>query len=110
LSHEDLKNCDKSILSDEAEISLLRELSFWPERVKSAALAIEPHRIATNLFGIAHSFHALWNKGKANAELRFITPDDKEGTLSRMSLLESTRTVLEDGLGIIGITPMREMR
>jgi arginyl-tRNA synthetase len=110
LRTEDLKSCGKSTLSDEAELSLLKELSFWPDRVKSAALAIEPHRITTNLFGIAQSFHALWNKGKANAELRFVSPDDKNETLSRLSLLESTRIVLEDGLGIMGVTPMREMR
>jgi arginyl-tRNA synthetase len=106
----DLMGCDKSVLSDDSEISLLKELSFWPERVTSAAIAIEPHRIVTHLGCVAYRFHALWNKGKSNAELRFISPSNKEETLSRLSLLESTRIVLEDGLNIIGVTPMSEMR
>lgn len=102
--------CQKSLLTDDAEISLMRCLSFWPEYVFSAANAIEPHRIPTYLQDIAYNFHALWNKGKANAQLRFIDQNNKDLTLARLSLLEATRIVLEDGLKIVGITPISEMK
>jgi arginyl-tRNA synthetase len=109
-SEADLAGCDKGSLTDEAEISLLKELSFWPDRVMAAAMAVEPHRLTTHLNCIAQRFHSLWNKGKSNAELRFVSPQNREETLARLSLLDATRIVLEDGLEIIGITPMSEMR
>ncbi len=105
-----LATCDKSQLTDESEIAIMRDLSFWPEYVASAALAIEPHRIPTHLQEIAQHFHSLWNKGKSNSELRFIDQNNKEATLARLSLLEATRIALEDGLKIIGIEPLAEMK
>jgi arginyl-tRNA synthetase len=109
LNEEELCDSDKSVLSDVAEINLLKMLSFWPERVRNAALAIEPHRIPGCLQEVAYYFHALWNVGKKNAELRFISADDRAGTISRLSLLMATKIVLEDGFKLMGITPMSEM-
>jgi arginyl-tRNA synthetase len=110
ITEEGLRGCDVSILSDESELSLLKVLGFWPERVKAAACTIEPHRIPIHLQEVAHSFHSLWNAGKQNTELRFVSPDDKKATTARLSLLLATKIVLEDGLKIMGITPMAEMR
>ncbi|MDR1233936.1 MAG: arginine--tRNA ligase [Holosporales bacterium] len=110
LNEEEVRNSDKGVLSDVAELNLLKTLSFWPERVRSAALAIEPHRIPGYLQEVAYYFHALWNVGKKNAELRFISPDNRTETISRLSLLMATKIVLEDGLKIMGITPMSEMK
>src|SRR4029077_21277200 len=59
-------------LSDPTELALIRELAGWPRGVESAAEAQEPHRIAFYLQDVAASFHALWNKGKDEAALRFI--------------------------------------
>ncbi|MBQ7524627.1 MAG: arginine--tRNA ligase [Alphaproteobacteria bacterium] len=110
LDEKELATCDKSSLSDSAELSLIKALAFWTERVKAAALAIEPHRIPTCLQNIAALFHSLWNKGKTNTELRFIDKTNKRDTLARLSLLLATKRIIEDGFDIIGITPMSEMR
>ena len=107
---DDLLNSDKSILTDEAEISLMKALAFWPDQVKAAAIAIEPHRIPVYMQNIASLFHSLWNKGKINSELRFIDKENRHETISRLSLLMATKKVLEDGFRIIGVTPMMEMR
>ncbi|MDR0942726.1 MAG: arginine--tRNA ligase [Holosporales bacterium] len=109
LDEKEFLNCDKSTLSDEAEISLIKALAFWPEQVKSAASALEPHRIPNYMQNIAHLFHALWNKGKIDTELRFIDRKSRECTIIRLSLLQAVKTVLEDGFKIMGVTPMSEM-
>jgi arginyl-tRNA synthetase len=109
INNQALIDCDKSCLFDVAEISLMKALAFWPEQVKTTAIAIEPHRIPNYLQNIAYLFHALWNKGKANTVLRFIDKDDKNCTISKLSLLQATRFVIEDGLKIMGIVPMSEM-
>ena len=110
IDKKDLEECDKSVLKDESEVSLMRALCLWPEQVASAALAIEPHRIPIHLQDIAYNFHSLWNKGKVNSELRFIDVNNRDATLARLSLLEATRIILEDGLGIIGVAPLSEMK
>lgn len=109
ISYRDLLQVNKSSLCDEAEINLIKQLSFWPEQVKSAAIAIEPHRIPTYLRGIASALHSLWSKGKSEEQLRFINKNDKEKTLAKLSLLKATQVVLSDGLNLLGITPLLEM-
>ncbi len=109
VSYKDLLQVDKSSMLDDAEINLLKQLSFWPEQVKSTALAVEPHRIPIYLREIAAQFHSLWSKGKAEEQLRFINKNDKEKTLAKLSLLKAIQVVLSDGLKILGITPLLEM-
>ncbi|MDR2666899.1 MAG: arginine--tRNA ligase [Holosporales bacterium] len=110
ITHDDLVNCDKSALVDDSEITLMKALTLWPEQVRAAALAIEPHRISHYLQNIAHLFHVLWNRGKVNTKLRFIDQKSRQNTLARLSLLQATKNVLEDGFDIIDITPMSEMK
>jgi arginyl-tRNA synthetase len=110
IPEDELRRCDKQSLTDASELSLLKALSFWPERVKSAACTIEPHRVPICLQEIANALHSLWNAGKQNAELRFVSADDRPITIARLSLLMATKIVLGDGLKLMGITPMSEMR
>ncbi len=110
INKEELLNCDKTNLKDESEILLIKSLTIWPEVIKGAAIAIEPHRIPVYLQKIASLFHSLWNKGKINTELRFIDPNNKKDTLARISLLQATKKIIEDGFDVIGITPMSEMK
>ena len=109
IEDQELIDCDKSILTDDAEISLIKSLTLWKEQIASAARAIEPHRIPVYMQNIASLFHSLWNKGKSNSKLRFINPDNKEETIARLSLLKATKNVLDDGFAIMGIKPMSEM-
>jgi arginyl-tRNA synthetase len=110
ISVEELKTSSKSCLQDETEIDLMKSLCFWPEQVASAAIALEPHRIPHYLYKVSSLFHSLWNKGKTNTILRFIDEKDRATTIARLALLESTRIVLKDGLKLIGITPLEEMK
>ncbi len=110
IDKNELMDCDKSILSDEAELALMKALAFWKEQIKSAAIAIEPHRVPAYMQNIASLFHALWNKGKLNTNLRFIDTANRKDTVARLSLLMATKNILEDGFDIIGVTPMLEMR
>ena len=110
INESELIECDKSILFDEAELSLIKALAFWKEQIKSTAIAIEPHRVPAYMQNIASLFHALWNKGKINTNLRFIDTSNRKDTVARLSLLMATKIILEDGFDIIGVTPMSEMR
>lgn len=111
ISHSDLLKADKTLLSDEAEIALIKLMGTWPKVVEAAALAQEPHRIAYYLYEVANLFHVLYTKGKAKDEstLRFIIPDQPDVTYARLALVQSLANVISCGLKIMGVEPATEM-
>ncbi len=98
------------VLDNEDELQLLKLLSGWPRHVESAALAREPHRLCYALYEIAQQFHMLWNKGRENALLRFILPQDQKLTRARLAMIQGVAYVIASGLTIFGVTPVEEMR
>ena len=105
-----LADADLASLDDEAEFALVRRLAAWPRVVESAAEAREPHRIAFFLYDLAGDFHMLWNRGRDAATLRFLQPDRPAETCARLALVEATAAVIRSGLGVMGVTPVEEMR
>ncbi len=107
---DSLPEADLSSLTDDAEMSLIRALLAWPRVCESAALMREPHRVPYYLGDVAAAFHALWNKGRDDAALRFIQDLDPVGTRARLALVAATATVIASGLSVLGVTPVEEMR
>ena len=105
-----LARVDMTALNDPAEMELIKLMAGWPRLIESAAEAREPHRVAYYLQDLAECFHALWNKGKDDARLRFIHEDDTARTLARLALVQGVATVIASGLKICGVTPVEELR
>ena len=78
--------------------------------LQSAAAAHEPHRVAFYLYELASEFHALWNRGNDQPELRFVHEDDPEATAAKIALPRAVAVVISAGLGILGVEPVEEMR
>ena len=97
-------------LTAEPELAVIRRLAAFPRLVLGAAQAREPHRVAFYLADLAADFHALWNRGSADATLRFLQADRAADTLARLALVEATATVIRAGLAILGVEPVEEMR
>ena len=97
-------------LGDAAELDLIKAMADWPRLVESAAQAHEPHRVAYYLGDLAARFHALWNKGKDDARLRFLMPEDRGQTLARLALVQGVALVIASGLDVLGVTPLEELR
>lgn len=96
---------DLALLTDPAELSLIRLLAAWPRAVEQAAVASEPHRIIYYLQEVAASFHGLWN-----ADVRFIQPDQPAVTAARLTLARALATVIASGLTVCGVQPVEELR
>ncbi len=109
LSLPALAKADFSLLTDEAEIALIRQLAEFPRQIEIAAAAHEPHRIAYYLNDTAAAFHGLWNKGRDNTELRFLEQEKPELSLARLALVEAAATVIRSGLDVFGVVPAEEM-
>ncbi len=104
-----LAAADLTKLGHLAELEMARKLAEWPRLVEIAARANEPHRVAFYLFELASDFHGLWNKGNDDASLRFLQ-DDTATSQAKIALARATGVVICAGLGILGVTPVEEMR
>src|SRR6185437_10511606 len=98
------------LLTDPAELDLLKRLALYPRIVEAAALAHEPHRIAFYLYDLASEFHALWTLGNTSPHLRFIIQNDRQMTVARLTLVQGIVTVLALGLELLGVDAPAEMR
>jgi arginyl-tRNA synthetase len=110
IQDEEIANCDLAILADEGERALMRAMAEFPRLIEQAAATREPHRIVFYLYELASAFHALWNRGKDLPDLRFINNDDRKGTSARLALVRAVRTVIANGLGLLGVSAPEEMR
>ena len=97
-------------LTDSGELALIKLMAGWPRLVESAAEAHEPHRIAFYLYDLAAAFHALWNRGKEEAALRFLLTEDPALTSARLAMVRAMSLTIASGLGIFGVEPVEEMR
>ncbi|MCA8930245.1 MAG: arginine--tRNA ligase, partial [Alphaproteobacteria bacterium] len=109
LTSEALATADLAHLADEDELGLIRVLANWPRIVEQAAIAHEPHRIAFYLADVAAAFHALWNKGRDDATLRFIQEDAPAQTMARLAMVKALATVVASGLSVMGVEPKESM-
>ncbi|SDE17695.1 arginine--tRNA ligase [Limimaricola pyoseonensis] len=105
-----LAEADLSVLDHEAELQLIRALAEWPRLVEIAARGHEPHRVAFYLYDLASQFHALYNRGNDETSLRFLQEDATATQRGKISLARAVGVVIGQGLGILGVTPVEEMR
>ena len=101
---------DLTKLAHPAELALAQKLAEWPRLVDVAARNNEPHRVAFYLYELASDFHGLWNKGNDDTTLRFIQDGDAATTQAKIALIRAVAVVISAGLGILGVTPVEEMR
>ena len=106
----DLRAADLAGLTDNAELALAAKLAEFPRLIEIAARSNEPHRIAFYLYDLASEFHALWNKGNEQPELRFLQEDNLAASQAKIALIRVTAVVISNGLGILGVQPAQEMR
>ena len=100
---------DLTSLAHDGEMTLVKKLAEWPRLLELAAKHNEPHRIAFYLYELSGDFHALWNLGKEAEQVRFLQ-DDATITAQKLALISAVKATLAAGLGILGVTPIDEMR
>jgi arginyl-tRNA synthetase len=89
------------LLSHDREGVLLRALGEFPRVVASAAELREVHRVARYLEELAGDYHRFYDA------CRVLPRGDEEPTdvhRARLWLVEATRIVLANGLGLLGVT------
>ncbi|MBF0099793.1 MAG: arginine--tRNA ligase [Desulfobacterales bacterium] len=84
------------------EIDLMKRLVEFPELIKLSAQMKEPHRITFFLMDVASLFHAYYNQHR-------ILSDDIELTHARLYLVSAIRTVIRNGLTLLGVSSPHKM-
>ncbi len=82
--------------------ALLRRLATFPEVVRGAAVAREPHRIPTYLTETAAAFHRFYHVCR-------VVGDDRERSAVRLAVAAATRQVLANGLALLGVSAPERM-
>ena len=88
------------------EVELLRWLAGYPAVTDAAARRREPHRVARHLEDTAAAFHGF------SDSCRVLPQGDEEPNGShsaRLLLVDATRTVLANGLHLLGVTAPERM-
>jgi arginyl-tRNA synthetase len=108
-SRADLMDVPLELLSEPAELGLIKQTAAFWRVLEAAALHHEPHRVAFYLGELAASFHALWNQGNERQELRFLRPEAPALSRARLAMIAAVQVVLASGLELIGVRPMDEL-
>ena len=93
---------DMTVLSSQAELSLLQKLIDFPDTVEMAAKEFSPHVIAFYLRELAGEFHSYYNS------TRFLVPEIPIQH-ARLALIASIQQVLKNGLKLLGVSAPDKM-
>ncbi len=92
----------------EEEMSIIRLLARFPSLLREVCRAYEPHRVPHYLAELAASFHRYFNLGTKIPDHRIVTKDIRR-TQARLCLAEGIRTVLKNGLTLLGVQAPERM-
>ncbi|MGA1798776.1 arginine--tRNA ligase [Sphingomonas sp. 4RDLI-65] len=95
---------------DTDELALVQLAAQFPRLVEIASTAREPHRIAFYLYDLAAAFHALWNVGNDRPDRRFLVIEDPQATAARLFLASAIGQIIHNGLAIMGVEAVSEMK
>jgi arginyl-tRNA synthetase len=89
------------------ELAILKQAALFPELVRSAALACEPHRVTTYLQELAAAFHGYFTRYK-DSEERVIS-ENHELSRARLAMVATVRQVVANGLALLGVSAPERM-
>ncbi len=97
-----LRQADLSLLTTPREFALMQRLAEFPAMLDTAMHELAPHHVAYWLRDCAADFHAYYNAER-------ILVEDEALRLARLALLDVTRTVIANGLSLLGVTAPERM-
>ena len=98
----DSMRADLSLLIEDSEKALLKELNRYKSVIESSALNYEPHQLAYYLKDLATNFHSYYNA------CQFLVDDDSL-TQARLALISATKQVFVNGLSLLGVSAPESM-
>jgi arginyl-tRNA synthetase len=91
-----------NLLTLPEEIEIIKKLLLFPDTVVESALSLSPHKIAFYLQEMASQFHIYYNRNR-------IIGDDARLTSARLYLVGCVKTVIKNGLRLLGVSAPERM-
>jgi arginyl-tRNA synthetase len=93
---------DASLLTQSQERDLIKAIASFPGEIRMAAEDLDPSRINRYATELASRFHKFYNACRIRGE-------ETDVAQARLALAAATKTVLENALGILGVTAPENM-
>ena len=90
-------------LTDPSELQLMKKMASFPSVVLDAALTLSPYKITIYVRELASSINEFYTK------CRVLDPEHIELTESRLGLCLAAKSVLKEGLDLIGVNAPEHM-
>lgn len=97
-----INNVNLSLLKEQEERELIKNLSELPEEIKLAAQDYDPSRLTRYLYETATLFHKFYTACRVKC-------DDEELMQARIKLIECTRTVIKNVLNLMAVSAPEKM-
>ncbi len=94
-----LHDADLSLLTEPHAINLVRALCQWPDVVQNTLKTLEPSTVVTYLFKMTHALSSSYD------HLQVVGSEEKLKH-ARMALYEAARQVLQNGMRLLGLSPV----
>ncbi|MDI6844460.1 MAG: arginine--tRNA ligase [Anaerosomatales bacterium] len=94
---------DLALLSEDAEIALLRKIAEFPEVAAGAAEQRAPHRVTRYAEDLATAFHQFYTV------CRVVDPEAPALSAARLALCDATRLAIAAALGLLGVSAPARM-
>ncbi|KAK7949445.1 hypothetical protein PG988_016084 [Apiospora saccharicola] len=102
LSEEEIAGADLTLLTEKHAINLVRVLAQWPDVVGNTLKTLEPTTILTYLFKMTHTLSSSY-------DVLRVVGSEHEVMRARMALYDSARVVLNNGMRLLGLSPVERM-
>jgi arginyl-tRNA synthetase len=95
----DYRDGDVSLLTDPAELNLIRRMVTLPELIESMAITLEPHHLPHYAQDLATAFHWFYQQCRVVSS----TPGEEAITKARLKLVEASAIALGRCLRLMGM-------
>jgi arginyl-tRNA synthetase len=93
---------DVSLLTEDAELDLVRRMLRLPELIEQIALSLEPHQLPYYATEMATAFHDFYEKCR-------VLSDNEALSKARLKLVSAAKNVLARSLDLMGMTAPERM-
>ena len=93
---------DAAVLNTPEELALIKALAQFPEEIHLAARDYDPSRINRYLVALAGDFHRFYNACRIKGE-------EPQVLGARLKLADTVRSVLANGMGLLGVSAPEKM-
>jgi arginyl-tRNA synthetase len=99
IPQEDLLSANLTLLSESHATNLIRCLAQYPDVLQNTLKTLEPTTVVTYLFKMTHLLSSSY-------DVLRVVGEEKGKSAARMALYESARQVLNNGMRLLGLTPV----